>query len=267
MYYTDQMMREVRLEKPPSRIISLVPSLTELLFDLGLKHEIAGITKFCIHPDEIFRTKTRIGGTKKVNHEKIKSINPDLIIANKEENLKIDIEALENKYPVWVSDVYDLDSAVEMIHMIGELTQKSDAASDIIEKITSNFKSINKFPAELRTLYLIWKDPYMAAGTDTFINDMLMQCGFSNVLAMGSRYPELTVDDIRNLHPELILLSSEPYPFSHIHIKEFQEILTESLCLTVDGESFSWYGSHLIKSPDYFNSLIKKVQTSIRINN
>lgn len=261
------MMREVRLNKPPSRIVSLVPSLTELLFDLGLKNEIAGITKFCIHPDEIFRTKTRIGGTKKVNHEAIEKLNPDLIIANKEENLKSDIETLQSKYPVWVSDVNDLASALEMIHKIGQITQKENEASEIIEGIKSNFNKIMKSPVELRTLYLIWKNPYMAAGGDTFINSMLIHCGMKNVLAPDTRYPELTVDDIRNLHTDVILLSSEPYPFSTKHIEEINEIIPEATCLTVDGECFSWYGSHLLKSPYYFNDIINKVQTSRRIKN
>jgi len=267
MNHTDQMMRKVRINKPPSRIVSLVPSLTELLFDLGLKNEIAGITKFCIHPEEIFRSKTRIGGTKKVNHDAIQKLNPDLIIANKEENLKSDIEALEKKYPVWVSDVNSFDSALEMIHKIGQITQKESEPEKIIIGIQNNFSEIKKSPIELRTLYLIWKNPYMAAGSDTFINSMLLHCGMKNVLTPNTRYPELTVDDICSLNADVILLSSEPYPFSAKHIEEFNEMFPDTACFTVDGECFSWYGSHLLKSPAYFNDLINKVQTSINIKN
>ncbi len=267
MNYTDQMMREVRLNKPPSRIVSLVPSQTELLYDLGLKDEIVGITKFCIHPNELFRSKHRVGGTKKVNHDAIDKLNPDLIIANKEENLKSDIEILETKYPVWVSDVNDLDSALEMIQKIGQITQREIESSEIIKEIKNKFAEIIKPAVAPRTLYLIWKDPYMAAGGDTFINSMLHSCGMKNVLLSNTRYPKLKVEDIRNLNPDVILLSSEPYPFSEKHVAEISKSIPESNCLTVDGECFSWYGSHLLKSPAYFNDLINKVQTSIKINN
>jgi ABC-type hemin transport system substrate-binding protein len=166
---------------------------------------------------------------------------------------------------VWVSDVNDLDSALEMIYKIGQLTRKENESAEIIKGINNNFSKINKATVELHTLYLIWKDPFMAAGSDTFINSMLMHCGMKNILATGSRYPELAVDDIRNLHADVILLSSEPYPFSAKHIEEIKSISPGTLCLTVDGECFSWYGSHLLKSPAYFNELISKIKTSERI--
>ncbi len=260
MVYTDQMMREVRLQKPPSRIVSLVPSITELLYDLGLEKEIAGITKFCIHPDALFRNKKRIGGTKTIDFLKIDALNPDLIIANKEENLKEDILALEKNYPVWISDIKSLADAVSMIEMLGEVTGKIFEAREINNNIIRQFSLINPLPG-IPALYLIWRDPFMAAAPGTFINDMMQRCGFINVLTDESRYPSLNAAAIKELNPSLIMLSSEPYPFSEKHINELLEILPGSRVELVDGEYFSWYGSRLKGSPEYFNSIISKVKS------
>lgn len=264
MIYTDQLMREVSLSKPASRIVSLVPSQTELLYDLGLENEIAAITKFCIHPEIIFKTKERIGGTKNINLAKIKSINPDLIIANKEENLSSDIKSLEKEFPVWVSDIHNLDDALDMISKIGTITDRQQQAGKITGQINQNFSNINSING-IRTLYLIWKDPFMAAGCDTFINDMMRRCGMTNVLAHKNRYPEITADEIKAMQPELILLSSEPFPFKNSHIAEIKKIIPNADCITVDGEYFSWYGSRLIKSPEYFNTLIRPTDIVNRI--
>src|SRR5688572_17070670 len=219
MIYTDQLMREVRLQEPPSRIISLVPSITELLSDLGLDDAIAGITKFCIHPTHIFRTKPRVGGTKKVDHEKIHKLEPDLIIANKEENIRSDIGLLEKKYPVWVSEVNSLQDALEMISGIGDITGKSEKAESLNKSILSQFKTIKPLTGT-SVLYLIWKSPYMAAGNNTFINAMLESCGFTNILGEKTRYPELQGADLNQLHPDVVMLSSEPFPFKEKHISE-----------------------------------------------
>jgi len=258
MIYTDQMMREIRLNKPPSRIVCLVPSITELLYDLGLFEQIAGITKFCIHPETVFRSKPHIGGTKKINHLKIAEINPDLIIANKEENTKDDIEELEKKYPVWISDIKTLEHAIQMISMLGEVTGTQSKALELNNTITQQFNLISK-ASNVRSLYLIWRNPYMAAGAGTFIDDMMERCGFENVLNQSNRYPSLDKKQISELNPELILLSSEPYPFKQKHILEIKEIVPDSNIQLVDGEFFSWYGSRLAGAPGYFNTLISKL--------
>jgi ABC-type Fe3+-hydroxamate transport system substrate-binding protein len=258
------MMREVKFERIPSRIISLVPSITELLAALGLENEIAGITKFCVHPENIFRSKTRVGGTKKIDHSKIDLINPDLVVASKEENTREDIEILESKYPVWVSDVKNLDDALTMIYELGRITGKGDVAVEICKKITSNFQTILPLN-KIKTLYLIWKNPFMAAGGDTFINEMMRFNGMQNVLQNQNRYPELTLEEITELSPELILLSSEPYPFKEKDLEEIKPALPGSIISLVDGEYFSWYGSRLIDSPAYFNTLtggISKIKTA-----
>jgi len=244
----DQVRRKVKIPNQPLRIISLVPSQTELLFGLGLDERVVGITKFCVHPKDWFRNKTRIGGTKQLNFEAISALNPDLIIANKEENNKEDIERLAEDFPVWVSDINNLDSALEMIEMVGEITGTD--ASGLTEEIRVGFDKLQPIRPTKKTLYLIWKNPFMAAGSDTFIHDLMNRCGFENVTNQA-RYPELSEEEIIELNPELVLLSSEPFPFTAKHIQELQELLPKAKIKLVDGEMFSWYGSRLKLVPSY----------------
>ena len=253
----DQVGRTVVVPKPPRRILSLVPSQTELLFELGLSERVVGITKFCVHPEKWFRTKFRIGGTKKLDFEAISTLNPDLIIANKEENNRADIERLEKEFPVWVSDVNNLDSALEMIQSVAEITG-TDGRS-LATKIQEEFGNLEPITPPQKTLYLIWKDPYMAAGSDTFIHDMMTCCGLENVIST-KRYPELSTKEIQSLSPEVVLLSSEPYPFKEKHISELKELLPTAAIKLVDGEMFSWYGSRLKLAPSYFQGLIFTLQ-------
>lgn len=257
--YTDQIGRTIELTTTPKRIISLVPSQTELLFDLGLDEEVIGITKFCVHPEHWFRMKTRVGGTKQLHLEKIKQLQPDLIIANKEENLREQIEELAKNFTVWVSDVNNLEDAVEMIESIGEVTSKKSQAKPIVEQIKENFCQLQAINQELQTCYLIWKDPYMTAGGDTFINDMLNRAGFHNILENFTRYPEITIEQLRKVNCQLLLLSSEPYPFKQKHVDEIQLLLPDAKIILVDGEMFSWYGSRLLKAPAYFQQLQNQV--------
>lgn len=253
---TDQIGRAVRILKNPQRIVSLVPSQTELLFDLGLDNRVVGITKFCVHPEEWFRTRLRVGGTKRLHLEAIRELNPDLIIANKEENNREDIEALEKDFPVWVSDVNDLESALDMIRSVAEITDSD--VSQLLGEIETGFADLKPLDLSKRVLYLIWKNPYMAAGSDTFINDILERCGFENVVA-ENRYPELTEQQMVGLKPDAILLASEPFPFKETHIKELQELLPNSTIKLVDGEMFSWYGSRLKLVPSYFTGLLESI--------
>jgi ABC-type Fe3+-hydroxamate transport system substrate-binding protein len=253
--FIDQTGRNITLNKTPQRIISLVPSQTELLFDLGLTEEVIGITKFCIHPDEWFRSKTRIGGTKELKMDIIHQLQPDLIIANKEENVKEQIEELEKHFPVWVSDVNNLDDAYKMIEQIGLLTWKQQLANKIMLQAKEGFAKLPTQDSQLRTAYLIWQKPYMTVGGDTFINAMLEAAGFENIYADKTRYPEITIDELRIVNCQLLFLSSEPYPFKQKHIDELQSLLPNTKIVLADGEIFSWYGSRLLQAPAYFSNL------------
>lgn len=241
------------------RIISAVPSLTELLFDLGLEDEVVGITKFCVHPEKWFRTKTRIGGTKDIKIDIVKELHPTLILANKEENTKEDIEACMEFCQVHLNDVSTYEEALEMIGEIGQLTHRVKEAHKIITEISKKFKVLPSLESKPKSIYLIWKDPIMAVGGDSFINDMMKRAGFDNVLKSKKRYPTLTPEDLTALGPEVLMLSSEPYPFSEKHLEYFKSLVPESKILFVDGEMFSWYGSRMRLAADYFNNVSKKL--------
>ncbi|MBL7728926.1 MAG: ABC transporter substrate-binding protein [Dinghuibacter sp.] len=238
------------------RIVSLVPSQTELLFHLGLEASVAGITKFCIHPESWFRSKTRIGGTKTPRIEQIRALNPTLVLANKEENRKEDIDELARFFPVYVSDISNLNDALNMIADVGELTGTREPAARIISGIETAFAALTPPEPALKTAYLIWHEPAMAAGNDTFIHDMMHRCGFSNVFAETARYPETHIEILRQLGCEVLLLSSEPFPFAEKHAAFYREQLPGVTVLLADGEMFSWYGSRLLEAPAYFRQLI-----------
>jgi len=229
-----------------------VPSQTELLHYLGLEDEVVGITKFCIHPMHWFKSKVRIGGTKKLSIEKIIALQPDLILGNKEENTKEDIERLRQHAPVWLSDIRTLDYALDMIDQVGIMTNKISQAQQLIHAILLAAESLPVIGKSV--LYLIWNEPLMAVGKDTFIDAMLSSAGFQNALT-AQRYPELTDSDVHAVQPDVIFLSSEPFPFSEKHVETMQMRFPKSKILLVDGELFSWYGSRLLKSFDYFREL------------
>lgn len=247
-------LQEPRLAYPPQRIVSLVPSITELLYHLDLQQETVGITKFCIHPAEWFQSKTRVGGTKHIHADRIQSLQPDLIIANKEENVREQVASLAADYPVWLTDVTTLPDACAMIREIGSLTHRSQLAGTLAHSIEQSFAAYQ--PNQQRTAaYLIWREPYMTVGADTFIHDLMARAGLINVFAHLNRYPVITVTDIRNRQPDALLLSSEPYPFAEKHIQELKQALPHTAIHLVDGELFSWYGSRLQHTVPYFQQL------------
>lgn len=252
----DQMGREVTFNYYPERIVSVVPSQTELLYDLGLDAEIVGITKFCVHPEEWFRNKTRVGGTKKLNIDKIRELQPDLIIANKEENTKEDIELLEKEFPVWLSDINNLSGALNMIQALGQVTGQEGKSNQLVDDIIQGFQQLHKANTPKRVAYFIWRNPWMSVGHDTFIHSMIQTMGWHNVLADKTRYPEITLEELRAYNPELVLLSSEPYPFKDVHIAEIKEALPNAEVMLVDGEMFSWYGSRMKKAAGYLQGLV-----------
>lgn len=254
---TDQMGRTLQVTDRPERIISLVPSQTELLHDLGLGDRVVGITMFCIHPEAWFRNKARVGGTKQVDLDKVRALKPDLFIGNKEENAQADIEALEQEFAVWMSDVRDLDGALDMIRRVGALTGTGGKAGELITGIEKAFAGIQPLSAPLSAAYLIWHEPMMVAGSDTFVNDMLARCGLTNAFAHRTeRYPEITPAELAAADPDIILLSSEPFPFAEKHIPHYNMLCPGTPVHLVDGELFSWYGSRLLKAPAYFSGLL-----------
>jgi len=260
MKATDQLNRAIEFNFPPKRIISLVPSQSELLWDLGLKEELVGITKFCIHPNEMFKKVAHVGGTKTIKFDVIKNLQPHLIIANKEENEQTQIEELCKHYPVWISDIYNLNDALKMIEDVGTITNREVQSGELVNSIRQKYQQFKNRQSTIvnsKVAYLIWKKPYMAAGEKTFITEMLQECGFTNVFANHSeRYPEITIQNLIAENPDFIFLSSEPYPFKEKHIEELKIHLPNAKIILVDGEMFSWYGSRLLYAFDYFEELL-----------
>lgn len=258
--FIDQLGTSHFFETSPKRIVSLVPSITELLYDLGLEEELVGITKFCVHPFHFKSTKKIVGGTKKVHFEKIRLLQPDIVIANKEENTKEIVAELSKICPVWVTDIVTLEDNLKMITDFGQLFNKRTEAQKWIDKINfahRDFLNFIKDKPSQKVAYFIWANPYMVAGNNTFINEMLKINNFQNIYEnREERYPEVIIQKMRiQGDPDLVLLSSEPFPFSDEHAFELGRFTHHAKTIFVDGELFSWYGSRLVKAFNYFKLL------------
>jgi len=250
MLITSDNLQIINQLSPVKRIVCLVPSLTETIASLGGKNKLAGITRFCKYPLGIRQGRKLIGGTKSLHIQEIEALSPDLILAVKEENNQKEVLALAEKFSVVVFDISALGDSLVMIEIMGILLGRSDAAIQLNQKIRTAFDKIplRKIPD---TIYLIWRNPWMAAGKDTFINDMLNRAGFENMVK--GRYPVLTDYDLAKA--KIILLSSEPYPFVEKHQQVLQKQYPDKKVVLVDGEMFSWYGSRLLLAADYFKEL------------
>lgn len=283
--WRDDLGRSLRLEAPARRIVSLCPSQTETLFALGLSERIVGLTRYCIHPsakdtppltpsrkgrgENIFPStlwggvgagverKIKVGGTKQLDFATIEQLQPDLIIAEKEENRREDVERLSKRWPVFVTDVSNIESALRMIGTLGGLCDHIHEADQLVQEISSRWAMLQPATKSLRTAYLIWRKPYMAAGTGTYIHSVLQRCGFINAIS-ASRYPELSLAELQQANPNLVLLSSEPYPFDERHIQELTVHLPQARFELVDGEMFSWYGARMLKAADYLQDFISR---------
>lgn len=259
MQLIDQTGHSIEVKSRVKRIVSLVPSLTELLAQLGLQKQLVGRTKFCIHPEGIKEIR-QIGGTKNFKLEQIASLQPDLVIANKEENDKKGIEVLRRNYPVYTSDINSLKDAVKAIEEIGILCEKKPESEELVAQITKEFKRLPNYPAKT-AIYCIWNNPLMIAGRGTFIDNMMQMAGFKN-LSQATRYPNITVEELQYLMPDVLLLSSEPFPFNEKHQKYFADRLSGTKVIFVDGELFSWYGSRMKLAPSYFRTLQSQLNQS-----
>ena len=261
MVFKDQLNRTLSFSSYPKRIISLVPSQTELLFHLGLDKEVVGVTKFCIYPTDWKTRKTIVGGTKNIKIDLIKELNPDLIIANKEENDEDSLRKLMPIFPVWISDIKRLEDAFQMILSVGKITNTESTSFTWTEKIKKQFKILSLLPKQPRRVaYLIWNNPLMSVNQDTFIHSLLELNQWDNCFKDKlNRYPEITEEELVDSNPEMVFLSSEPFPFKDKHIDRFKQLLPDSRVVLVNGEYFSWYGSRLVDSPAYFSSLHKSL--------
>lgn len=261
MVFVDQLKRILELPSFSKRIVSLVPSQTELLIDLGLESSVVGITKFCVHPPYLRKKKSVVGGTKQVNFSKIKELEPDIILCNKEENTKDIVSELEKIAPVHISDINTIQQCFELINMYGELFKVQVKAQQLIQRIAKERDDFRLSFTEpkLKVAYFIWNNPYMVVGSNTFINEMLSEAGLINVFKDDSRYPEIELNHPKLKEADIIFLSSEPFPFKEKHVMNLKKQFPQKKMLIVDGELFSWYGSRLLKSYSYFSTLHNKI--------
>jgi ABC-type Fe3+-hydroxamate transport system substrate-binding protein len=258
--FTDHLQRQISVPAKPQRIVSLCPSLTETLYALGLGAQVVGRTRFCIHPAQQVHKATRVGGTKQIDYARLDALTPDLIIAEKEENTPDMVEHLGQRYPVYVFDIETVAQATAMIGELGQLTGASLMATPLQQAIKTAWHLLPQIPPPARVAYLIWQDPLMVAGHDTYLQSVLTQLGFDNVfLGREERYPPITLDELRAAEPDWVLLSSEPYPFAASHREAFAAELPGARVELVDGEMFSWYGARMLEAVPWFRDWLRRM--------
>ncbi|MCY0901664.1 MAG: helical backbone metal receptor [Firmicutes bacterium] len=241
--YRDHLDREVVVPMRPQRIVSLCPSLTETLFALGLGPRMVGRTRHCVHPDAA-RTLQNVGGTKEVRADVIATLEPDLIFCEKEENTEEIVRTLSALYPVYVVDVHTVDDALGLITDLGEVTGVAQTAQSLRADIKSRLQTLPRVDG-VRMAYLIWQNPYMGAGQDTYLDALFAEAGYVNALAdLNGRYPEVTLEVLQHKAPDVVFLSSEPYPFKASHQAQIQAALPQSKVLLIDGE-VCWSGARM----------------------
>lgn len=253
----DHVNRSLQYEYPPKKIISIAPGITETLYALELDKEMIGRTRYCIYPADKVKRAEIVGGTKDIDLEKIKMLQPDLILAEKEENTKEIVEQLEEFFPVFVAEVQSVKGAYRMIDDMGKLTGKENTAKNLLASIQSEFENLPQVKNK-RAAYVIWRNPNMVVGRDTYINSLLSQLGYMNPFAnLSSRYPVVTEEELKEAELDTIFLATEPFHFKEKRIKEFQQFLPEVNPLIVNGEMF-WYGAKMKEAVSYLRKLVSE---------
>lgn len=246
-------------DHPYKRIVSLVPSLTELLIDLGLKDQTIGRTRFCIHPKDEINDIQIIGGTKNPRLDDIVAMNPDLILCNKEENRKEDIEVLQKYADVRVTEIATIEDGLLEISSLGELLGVRKSANTLVNEINELIQNRPEC-CPLSAAYFIWKDPWMSVGNDTYIHDIMQTWQLTNIYGDKKRYPKTTLEELASRNPDVILLSSEPYPFKEKHFAEIRQACPTSKIELVNGEWFSWYGSRMKPAFEWLNKWRRELE-------
>ncbi|NPA42435.1 MAG: ABC transporter substrate-binding protein [Chlorobi bacterium] len=259
MILIDATGTPVFLPRPPRRIVSLFPSQTHLLAELGLDDEVVGITRFCKYPEGWKKRKRVVGGTKDVHIDRVAALEPDLILANKEENTREAVEALRQIAPVYVSEVHSWEDNLDFVRAVGILTGRENRARSLVEAMEAERRSYtDEFSGTPRkALYFIWRNPWMTAGSPTFIDTMMRLAGFENLTPPEKgRYPAWEEDELKTIDPEVILLCDEPFPFKpEKHLDEVRTLFPAADILFVRGEPFTWFGAYPLRAFDYFREL------------
>jgi ABC-type Fe3+-hydroxamate transport system substrate-binding protein len=245
----------VSMPAPPRRIVSLIPSITEILFALGLGDAVAGCTIYCTQPPEGVATKTRVGGEKNPKLDLIRDLGADLVVANIEENLREHVETLRAwGIPVYVTYPRTVADGIRLVRELGAVTGAAARGAEIAAALGSRLAEIRADRAQrgrARVFCPIWRNPYMTINGDTYVHDMLAVCGGENVFArLPKRYPEISLADVALARPDVILLPDEPYHFRRAHIADFSPYpdmpaMRDGRIHLVDGKLLSWYGPRI----------------------
>ena len=259
MQLFDDLGKTIFINKIPKRIVSLCPSITETLCELGLSDKIIACTDYCIHPIDKVKNINKIGGPKNFSEEKILKLSPDIIFAVKEENDANKIINISKKITTYVFDINSIKEGIELIKALGNIFEIQNIANVFIEKILEGYKNLPKVNSNIQSLYLVWKNPYIAVGGGSFIDSVLNKLNLRNCLRNSEKkYPKINLNNFEN-NFDLIILPSEPYRFSNKDIDELENVFPEKVIIKVDGEMFSWYGTHQLKAISYFNKFVEKL--------
>lgn len=258
-------MRVANVEWPmvnspsPARLVSLVPSTTETVFALGAGDRLVGVTRFCVHPREARQRAVVVGGTKNPNLERIFELRPDVVLANQEENRKEDIEKLRSRLEVHLAFPRTVDEARSDILGLGDVLEVEERAAALASEIDGARLALHQVAKRFRYLYFIWRRPFMVAGPDTFIDGLLTEAGGRNCAPRDrGRYPQLGIDEIERTDADVLLLSSEPFPFREAHRLELASRVSGDRVLLVDGELLSWHGVRMIEGLRYLGELARR---------
>jgi ABC-type Fe3+-hydroxamate transport system substrate-binding protein len=248
----------VELPRPPRRIVSLIPSTTEILCALGLGDALVGVTVYCVEPRDVVRGKTRIGGEKDPDLARIRALKPDLVVANVEENRREDIDQLRAwSIPVWVTYPRTVVEGIRLIGELGEVTGAGARAREMLRELEPLYARVERATGNrpaVAVFYPIWRGPYMTVNGDTYIHDMLRVCGGRNIFAdRPERYPTVTLDDVAARRPAVILLPDEPFRFRRAHLADFAAYaevpaVRDGRIHLVDGKPFSWHGPRIAEA-------------------
>lgn len=250
---TDHVGRTIEIAISPKRIISLCPAITTTLFSIGLDKEIIGRTRYCLFPENKVEQLEVVGGTKDINLEKIRTLNPDLIIAEKEENTEEIVLQLEKEFPVYVFEVQSIEDNDRMIQDLGQLTNKETASARLREQILQALGSLPNLQGK-KVAYMIWQNPFMVVGDDTYINALLGAMNLVNPFtAVEGRYPVVTLEDLQQMDLDYLLLATEPFRFKERHVEKMASLLTTVQVSLIDGEMF-WYGVNMIDGANYLKN-------------
>lgn len=266
MTTVDALGRSVELPDVPRRIVSLVPSITETLFAFGAGEAVAGVTKFCVEPAEAVAAKAKVGGTKNVDIQRTLALQPDLVIANMEENERRDIEQLTAAgVPVYVTYPRTVAEGIQMMRDIAALTGTNATAQTYIQDAEAELEralAANEARGLVRVFCPIWRNPWMTIGRETYMHDFITVCGGCNVFAgkMG-RYPQITLAEVARRAPQVTLLPDEPYRFRPQHMAELEAYpqvpaVRDRRIYLLDGKHLCWYGPRIAEGLRHVQELL-----------